>query len=151
MLRWIEQVMWRIHMKKARGQLRAFNCSHAFDSIGKEHGPRVSIYMRGLTQESMGISLKVRRYVVSLCEQSEHVACVSDVLHIVLGPTILYRGSRKISFLGYSTSHQSRQHVSYSVFANWDSDITGPMSFTPRIEDSGFCACKKTLWVKIGA
>ena len=27
-------------MKKARGQLRAFDCSHVFDSIGEEHDVR---------------------------------------------------------------------------------------------------------------
>ena len=28
----------------------------------------------------------------------------------------------------FNITHKSRQHVSYSVCANWDSDITGPMS-----------------------
>ena len=59
-----------------------------------------------------GDLLEGTEYLVSLCQQSEHVACVSDVLpivlvptcvsyvlHMVLGPTILYRGSRKISIL----------------------------------------------------
>ena len=68
-------------MKKARGQLRAFDCSHVFDSIGEECSSSIFIYERS----HVGIHgdlLEGTEYLVSLCEYSEHVACVSDEIHI---------------------------------------------------------------------
>ena len=38
----------------------------------------------------------------------------------------------------FNITYESRQHVSYSIFANWDSDITGPMSIVHNRFLDGF-------------
>ena len=156
--------MWSIHMKKARGQLRAFDCSHVYDSIGEEHVPRVSYVWEVSRRNPWGSPW---RYEVP-CEPASVVRtrcmCIWRTAHSTSSYMCILRttyGTRSYDTLqrieedihsGYfNITYESRQHVSYSIFANWDSDITGPMSLAPQIEDSGFCIRKKTSWVKIGA
>ena len=49
----------------------------------------------------------------------------------------------------YVSSHFGVEIWLDSIIIKWDSnDSTGPMSLAPQIEDLGFCAVKKTSWVK---
>jgi len=84
--------------------------------------------------------------------------CIWCTTYSIRSSDTLQRIEEEILSWIFNITHESRQHVSYSIFANWDSDITGPMSLAPQIEDSGFCVreknlvgknrCVKTSWVK---
>ena len=54
--------------------------------------------------------------------------CIWCTTHSTRSYDTLQRIEEDILTWIFNITHESRQHVSYSIFANWDSDITGPMS-----------------------
>ena len=156
--------MWSIHMKKARGQLRAFDCSHVYDSIGEEHVPRVSYIWEVSHRNPWGSPW---RYDVP-CEPVSVVRtrcmCIWRTAHSTSSYMCILRttyGTRSYDTLqrieedihsGYSTSRTRVDNTCPTLYLPIGTQILlGLCHSSPKLNIQDSAYAKKTAWVKIGA